>query len=87
MPSPMNDRTYSSLAAFLAHYSALRDAAALSAEERALLSEMSKLLESLGARDLEALNSASDEPAARRHRERAEVKLRRELLARGVIAG
>jgi len=83
----MNDHTYSSLAAFLAHYRALRDAATLSAEERERLSDLSKLVESIGARDLEALNSDSDAPAARRHRERAEVKLQRELLARDAIAG
>ena len=40
---------------------------------------------SLGTED--ALDSTEDTPAANRHRDRAELQLRRELAARGIIAG
>jgi len=36
---------------------------------------------------LASLESKEDSASARRHRERAELQLRRELAARGIVAG
>jgi hypothetical protein len=95
----MKLRTYSSLAAFMAHYAALSRAhagaarppaaAALNSQDAATLEEMERLLGELSAADraaLAAVSPISTGPAAR-HRARAELKLRRMLAARGVLAG
>ncbi len=94
---------YSSLAAFLAHYQTLRkipaseaspdDARRLAAmeqllallrsEERSAITEERAAIES----DRGAIEPDSGASAVARHRERASIKLRRELLARGVIDG
>jgi hypothetical protein len=76
---------YSSLAAFLAHYHALRNNRATSAEDRKRLAAMEQLLGVLRAEERAALESDSAAPAVMRHRERAALKLSRDLLARGVI--
>jgi hypothetical protein len=78
---------YASLAAFLAHYRALASASRRSPEEERILAALERELEVLPAEERAALDSASDAPAAGRRRERAELHLRRELLARGAIAG
>jgi hypothetical protein len=78
---------YASLAAFLAHYRALSNASRRWPEDDRVLAALARELEVLSAQERAALDSASDTPAARRHRERAEFHLRRELLARGAIAG
>jgi hypothetical protein len=88
--TPGRDReipAYASLAAFLAHYRALAAAGSRSAEEDRVLAAMRKYLDAISAEERSALESDSAEPAARRHRERAEMHLRRELVARGAIAG
>jgi hypothetical protein len=78
---------YSSLAAFLAHYRALRRNHARSAEDGRRLAAMEQLLALLRSDEREAIESDSAAPEVARHRERTALKLRRELLARGVIDG
>jgi hypothetical protein len=78
---------YSSLAAFLAHYRALKSDAARSAVDDQLLAEMSKAIATLASEAHAALDSTDDTASARRHRARAELQLRRELAARGIVAG
>lgn len=87
----MKSQTYASLAAFLALWRALKHAPAdaLSADERACADEMDAIVASLRAEERAALAAAADEQitgAARRHRERAELSLARELRARGLLA-
>ena len=79
---------YSSLAAFTAHYRALRSSKEFTEDERARLAEMNQALDTLGA-DLRAVldSEAAGDRAALRRRERAERKLRRELMARGMLTG
>jgi hypothetical protein len=78
---------YSSLAAFLAHYHALKSDGSRSAGEGQLLVEMSAAIETLAPEARAALDSTDDNPSARRHRERAEIDLRRTLVARGILVG
>jgi hypothetical protein len=78
---------YASLAAFLAHYRALAAARSRTADEDRMLAAMRKYLGTLAPEERAALDSHADTPAARRHRERACLHLRRELIARGAIAG
>jgi hypothetical protein len=81
-----NQLSYASLAAFLAHWRALRTAPARSEAEERMLAEMARLLAALTPDECAALD-AHDAGAAHRHRERAEQRLRRELLSRGVLSG
>jgi hypothetical protein len=93
----MKLRTYSSLAAFMAHYSALRTALADRAgasnpDDAATLVEMERALGDLSTTDREALRDAPvpstlSSSAIQRHRARAETHLRRLLAARGLLAG
>ncbi len=88
--TPERDRelsVYASLAAFLAHYRALSAASSLSKEEDRTLGAMRKFLSAIAPEERAALDSKAGTPAARRHRERAEIHLRRELVARGALAG
>jgi hypothetical protein len=88
--TPERDReipVYASLAAFLAHYRALAAARSRSADEDRALAAMRKLLAAIAPEERAALDSLDDTPAARRHRERASLRLRCELIARGAIAG
>ena len=80
---------YSSLAALLAHYDTLRKIppSAIGADDRTVLAAIEKLLALLRPEERDALTKDSSDPAAARHRERALLRLRRELLARGVIDG
>ncbi len=82
---------YSSLAAFVAHYRALKASPNLSAEEQTLLAEMEKLIESIGADVHMAVEPGTAGGgllgAQARRLERAERCLGRELLARGVLTG
>jgi hypothetical protein len=78
---------YSSLAAFLAHYHALKTAPSRSPEDEKLFAEMSLAIATLAPEARAALDSTEDSGSARRHRDRAELQLRRELGARGIIAG
>jgi alkylhydroperoxidase family enzyme len=78
---------YSSLAAFLAHYRALKSDVSRTADDDQLLAEMSAVIATLAPEARAALDSTEDSASARRHRERAELQLRRELVARGIVAG
>jgi hypothetical protein len=78
---------YSSLAAFLAHYRALKSAASRGPEDEQLLAEMSAAIATLAPEVNAALDSTEDTPAANRHRARAETQLHRVLAARGMVAG
>jgi hypothetical protein len=77
---------YSSLAAFLAHHRALTTASSRSPDDEQLFAEMSAAFATLAPEARAALNSTDDTGSARRHRERAQLQLRRELVARGIIA-
>ena len=78
---------YSSLAAFLAHYRALKSDASRSADDKQLFAEMSAVIATLAPESRAVLDSSEDTAGAKRHRERAELELRRELVARGIVAG
>jgi vacuolar-type H+-ATPase subunit E/Vma4 len=80
---------YSSVSAFLAHYQTLRriSASAQLEDDRKRLAAMERLLEVLRPEEREAVVSASEDPAIARHRERASLRLRRELMARGALDG
>jgi hypothetical protein len=75
------------LAAFLAHYHALKSAPSRSADEEQLFAEMTAALGALSPETRAALDSNDISGEAKRHRERAELELRRELAARGIVAG
>jgi hypothetical protein len=78
---------YSSVAAFLAHYQTLRKIppSSRSEDDRKRLDAIEKLLEILRPEERAAIAADSDEPATARHRERASMRLRRELTARGAL--
>jgi len=78
---------YSSLAAFLAHYHALKSDSSRSAGDEQLLAEMSAAIGTLAPDARAAVDPIEDSAVARRHRERAELQLRRTLVARGILAG
>ena len=85
---------YASLAAFLAHRRVLKGAGVgrLSADELARGAEMEKFIASLRPEERAALEvadaggGARADGTTRRHRERAETSLARELRARGLLA-
>jgi len=97
----MKQLAYSSTAAFLAHFRVLSNAAAgrgdtypLSTQDRKTLDEMHHLIETLTLEECAILlaDTASGERRCesgeeRRRRERAELKLRRLLLTKGVVHG
>jgi hypothetical protein len=78
---------YSSLAAFLAHYRALKKDGSRGSDDEQVFGEMSSAIATLSPEARAALDSTQDSAGARRHRERAELQLRRELGARGILAG
>ena len=78
---------YSSLAAFLAHYHALKSDGSRGTDDQQLFAEMSALIAKLAPETRAALDSVEDGASARRHRERAELQLRRALAAARIIAG
>ncbi len=90
----MKLETYSSLAAFLAHWRALKHATAdtLTADELAHGAEMDQIVAALRPEERAALAAANNDDssaaagATRRHRERADLRLARELRARGLLA-
>jgi hypothetical protein len=75
------------MAAFLAHYRALKSDASRTADDEQLFAEMSAVIAPLAPETRTAIDSAEDNATARRHRDRAELQLRRELAARGIVAG
>jgi hypothetical protein len=96
----MKLRTYSSLAAFIAHYETLRAAhvnvgaaCAANPDDAATLAAMENIVGESSPADRDALRDASSSSDANssgnaaRHRARAELALRRLLAARGVLAG
>jgi hypothetical protein len=97
----MKQLAYSSTAAFLAHYRVLSNAALgrgdtypLSAQDNETLDEMRHMMEALTPEESAILiaDAASGEQRwlsgeERRRRERAELKLRRLLLTKGVVRG
>ncbi len=78
---------YSSITAFLAHRRALRLAETLTPEDRTRLAAMEQLFAVLAPAEKEALDSESSDPAVARRRERAQHRLRRDLIARGILDG
>ncbi|HEY2525357.1 MAG TPA: hypothetical protein VGI29_09890 [Candidatus Binataceae bacterium] len=90
----MKLNAYSSLAAFLAHRRALKHTGAgrLCADELARSAEMEKIIAALRPEERAALEEgdadggAHADGATRRHRERAEASIARELRARGLLA-
>jgi hypothetical protein len=89
---------YSSMAAFLAHYRSLSQAAsapnaenAVSADERETLSSMRSLIEPLTAEEKRLLDAADSgvnhTSADERRRHRTELKLRRILTEKGILRG
>jgi hypothetical protein len=80
---------YSSVSAFLAHYQSLQKipVSAQTADDRNRLKAIELLLEILRPEERAAVLSDSIEPAVTRHRERASLRLRRELATRGALDG
>ena len=82
----MKSAPYSSLAAFLAHYRALASAASRTSDEDRLFAELSAAVATLSPEQRATLDSSDSTASARRSRERAELHLRRELVARGIVS-
>ncbi len=78
---------YSSLTAFLADYHALKSAPSRASSDESLFAEISAAIDALAPEAHAALDSTEKSARAKRHRKRAELQLRRELVARGIIAG
>jgi alkylhydroperoxidase family enzyme len=78
---------YSSLAAFLAHYHALKSDPSRGSDDEQLLAGMSAAIATLAPEARAALDYVEDSARAKRHRDRAALQLRRELAARGIVAG
>lgn len=78
---------YSSLAAFLAHFRALESDPSRTPQDELRLAEMSAATGVLTDDERAVLKSIGSDSAIRRRRERAEFKLRRELIARGILSG
>jgi hypothetical protein len=80
---------YSSVSAFLAHYEILRKISPSSQtdDDRNQLAALEQLVATLRPEERAAVDSNSSDPTIVRHRERATIRLRRELNARGLIDG
>jgi hypothetical protein len=83
----MKHPAYSSLAAFLAHYHSLKSLSSRSSDDEQLFAEMTAAIDALAPEARAALDATDRSGGARRHRERAELQLRRVLAARGIVAG
>ena len=83
----MKSVPYSSLAAFLAHYRALLSASSRTPDEDQIFDQMTTAIAILSPELRAALDSSDSTASARRSRERAELHLRRELVARGIVSG
>ena len=79
---------YSSLAAFLAHWRALqREQRKNPAPARSpVLEEMNRVVQGILGEEARYLQEEPADSAARRHRDRAAARLRRELIARGTLS-
>jgi hypothetical protein len=80
--------TYSSLAAYLAHWRALQreQQKNLAPARSPVLEEMNRVAQELLGEQARYLQEEPADSAARRHRDRAEARLRREMIARGIIS-
>ncbi len=76
---------YTSIAAMLAHRRALEASRDLKTDERAALSAIRAILDSLDSADRAAVESDAVDPAAERHRQRALRALARAAKMRGAI--
>ena len=83
----MKSPPYSSLAAFLAHYRALLSASSRTPDEDQIFAQMTAAIATLSPELRAALDSSDSTASARRSRERAELHLRRELVAHGIVSG
>jgi hypothetical protein len=83
----MKSAPYSSLAAFLAHYRALASVSSRTSDEDRSFADLSAAIAILSLQQRAALDSSDSTASARRSRERAELHLRRELVARGIVSG
>lgn len=79
--------SYSSIEAFLAHLRALRAARLPTSEDDRLLATLTAVLGELSQAERDSIINEAGDPAGRRRRERAMLKLRRDLRARGMLAG
>ena len=79
---------YSSLAAYLGHWRALqREQQRNPAPPKSpVLEEMNRVVREILGEEARYLQEEPADPAARRHRDRAEARLCRELVARGTIS-
>jgi hypothetical protein len=79
---------YSSLAAYLAHWRALQREQHKNpaAGKSPTLEEMNRVVQEILGEQARYLKEEPADSAARRHRDRAEAALRRELIARGTIS-
>jgi hypothetical protein len=79
---------YSSLAAYLAHWRALqREQHKNPAPPKSpVLEEMNRVVQEILGAEARYLQEEPADPAARRHRDRAEARLLRELIARGTVS-
>jgi hypothetical protein len=80
--------SYSSLAAYLAHWRALqREQQKNPAPPKSsVLEQMNRVVQEILGAETRYLQEESADSAARRHRDRAEARLRRELIARGTVS-
>ena len=83
----MKSAPYSSLAAFLAHYRALASTSSRTSDEDQMFVQMTTAIATLSPEQRASLDSFDSTASARRSRERAELHLRRELVARGIVSG
>jgi hypothetical protein len=83
----MKSPPYSSLAAFLAHYRALLSASSRTPDEDQIFDQMTAAIATLSPELRAALDSSDSTASARRSRERAELHLRRELVAHRIVSG
>ena len=79
---------YSSLAAYLAHWRALQreQGTNLAPANSPVLEEMNRVVQGILGEQARYLQEEPADSAARRHRDRAQARLRRELIARGTIS-
>jgi hypothetical protein len=80
--------SYSSLAAYLAHWRALQQEQQKNPApaNSPVLAEMNRVVQQVLGEEARYLKEEPADSAARRHRDRAEAKLRRELIARATIS-
>jgi hypothetical protein len=78
---------YSSVAAFLAHYKTLRQlpGSSRTEDDRERLDAMERVLKILRPEERAAVVAEASDAAIARHRERASLRLRRELMALGAL--